>query len=248
VLTFDNVSYRYDRGESWALRNVSFTLRSGQVTALVGKNGSGKSTLAKLLLRLYEPTEGRILLDGVDLREYDRSDFWEHASAIFQDFVKYNLTVHDNIAVGNIAAINDRKRVVGSAIDSSADQFIERLPRQYDQLLGKWFAGGVDLSGGEWQRMALARSYVHNPGLLVLDEPASALDARSEYESFERFRSISRDRTVLLISHRFSTLRMADMIVVLDEGRVSQQGLHEELMASGGLYSDLFRLQAGAFR
>ena len=226
----------------------SFTLKAGEVVALVGENGAGKTTLVKLLTRLYDPDEGRILLDGHDLREYDLEALRGNMGVIFQDFVRYNLTAADNIAVGRIAARDDRDRVARAAMKSQADELIAKLPGGYDQMIGKRFKNGVELSGGEWQKIAIARAYMRDAEVLILDEPTAALDARSEFEVFRRFKELSQSKTAILISHRFSTVRMADRIVVLAEGKVEATGTHKELMSQPGRYSELFELQAAGYR
>ncbi|OZC04794.1 ABC transporter ATP-binding protein [Rubricoccus marinus] len=245
---FENVGFRYPGSEHWAVRGLSFTLHAGEALALVGENGAGKTTLVKLLARLYDPEEGRILLDGRDLREYDLDSLRSAVGVIFQDFVRYHLTASENIAVGRIAEREDRPRIETSAQRSLADSVIESLPEGYEQTLGKRFKTGVDLSGGQWQKVALGRAYMRDAQLLILDEPTAALDARAEYEVFERFKDLTEGKTAVLISHRFSTVRMADRILVLDQGRVEQVGTHEELLASGGRYAELFELQAQGYR
>jgi ATP-binding cassette subfamily B protein len=245
---FENVGFRYPGNERWAVRHLSFTLRAGEIVALVGENGAGKTTLVKLLTRLYDPDEGRILLDGHDLREYDLDGLRGNMGVIFQDFVRYNLTAADNIAVGRIIARNDRPRVERAATRSQADEVIGKLPAGYEQMIGKRFKDGVELSGGEWQKIAIARAYMREAEVLILDEPTAALDARSEYEVFRRFKEISEGKTAILISHRFSSVRMADRILVLADGKVEAAGTHEELVAQRGRYSELFELQAAGYR
>jgi ATP-binding cassette, subfamily B, bacterial len=245
---FENVGFRYPEAERWAVRGLSFTLRAGEVLALVGENGAGKTTLVKLLARLYDPDEGRILLDGHDLRRYSLEELRSNIGVIFQDFVRYHLTAAENIAVGRIEARGDRARVEEAARRSLADEVIRRLPLGYDQVIGKRFRRGVDLSGGEWQKVAIARAYMRDAQVLILDEPTAALDARSEYEVFQRFKELSEGKTAVLISHRFSTVRMADRIMVLHLGGVEQAGTHEELLQGGGRYAELFELQAAGYR
>jgi len=218
------------------------------VLALVGENGAGKTTLVKLLARLYDPDEGRILLDGHDLRAYSLDELRSNIGVIFQDFVRYHLTAAENIAVGRIEARADRPRIEEAARRSLADEVIRRLPLGYDQVIGKRFRKGVDLSGGEWQKVAIARAYMRDAQVLILDEPTAALDARSEYEVFQRFKELSEGRTAVLISHRFSTVRMADRILVMHLGGIEQVGTHEELLGSGGRYAELFELQAAGYR
>jgi ATP-binding cassette, subfamily B, bacterial len=245
---FENVGFRYPESDHWAVRHLNLTHEVGSVLAFVGENGAGKTTIVKLLARLYDPTEGRILLDGHDLREYDLAELRRHVGVIFQDFGRYHFTAAENIGVGRIADISDEARVRAAAERSLAEDVVARLPQGYEQPLGKRFNGGVDLSGGEWQKIALARAYMRDADLLILDEPTAALDARAEFQVFQRFRDLSKGRTVLLISHRFSTVRMADRIVVLEGGRVVEEGSHSELMAAGGRYAELFELQAAGFR
>jgi ATP-binding cassette subfamily B protein len=242
--TFENVGFSYAHSDRWANRHLSFTLHAGEKLALVGENGAGKSTLVKLLARLYEPTEGRILLDGYDLREYDLSELRIQIGVIFQDYLKYQMTVAQNIAVGNINKKEDRELIENSAKQSLADIMVQRLQGKYDQSLGKRFNNGVELSGGEWQKIALARAYMKDAQLLILDEPTSALDARAEYEVFQRFAELTKGKSAVLISHRFSTVRMADRILVLDKGEIIETGSHEELLKKNGRYAELFRLQA----
>ncbi|MEO8752614.1 MAG: ABC transporter ATP-binding protein [Casimicrobiaceae bacterium] len=245
---FENVGFRYPGARRWAVRGLTFTLHAGEVLALVGENGAGKTTLVKLLARLYDPDEGRILLDGHDLREYDLFAIRSNIGVIFQDFVRYNFTAADNIAVGRIEARDDRARIVAAAERSLADEVIRKLPKGYDQMIGKRFRGGVDLSGGEWQKLAIARAYMRDSQLLILDEPTAALDARAEFEVFKRFKELSEGRTAVLISHRFSSVRMADRIVVLVDGAVEAMGTHADLLAKGGRYAELFELQAAGYR
>ena len=274
---FEDVGFRYPGSEVWAVRHVSFRLRAGERIALVGENGAGKTTLTKLLARLYDPTEGRILLDGRDLREYDLASVRRAIGVIFQDFVRYALRFDENIGVGEIDKVRsyfeqlqmtkatsrmngsarakdseDQKEVpaliVSAADKSLAATLLPRFTEGYRQMLGRRFEGGVDLSGGEWQKVALARAYMRDAQVLILDEPTAALDARAEYEVFKRFSELVRGRMAVIISHRFSTVRMADRIIVLQNGSAVEEGTHEELVARGGLYAELFTLQAEGYR
>ena len=244
---FENVGFRYAGQERWAVRGLSFALVPGERLALVGENGAGKTTLAKLLVRLYDPSEGRILLDGVDLRDYDVESLRRNAGVIFQDFVRYDFPLRENVAVGDISRLDDDELVEAAARRSLADSVAERVGG-YGRMLGRRFEGGADLSGGEWQKVALARAYMREAQLLVLDEPTAALDARAEYEVFLRFSELTKGKMAVLISHRFSTVRMADRILVLQAGRLIEDGTHESLVAQGGLYADLFQLQAQGYR
>jgi ATP-binding cassette subfamily B protein len=245
---FEDVGFIYPGAERWAVRHLSFTLKAGEVVALVGENGAGKTTLVKLLTRLYDPDEGRILLDGRDLRDYGLDELRGSMGVIFQDFVRYNLPAGDNIAVGRIEARGDHERIARAANRSQADEVIGRLAHGYDQMIGKRFKNGVELSGGEWQKIAIARAYMREAEVLILDEPTAALDARAEFEVFQRFKELSKGKTAVLISHRFSSVRMADRILVLAEGKVEAQGTHEELVAQQGRYAELFELQAAGYR
>ncbi len=245
---FENVGFRYPGSERWAVRGLDFTLKAGETMALVGENGAGKTTLVKLLARLYDPDEGRILLDGRDLRDYDLDALRGSMGVIFQDFVRYNLTAGENVAVGRIEARGDQARIAEAAVRSGAEAVIARLPKGYDQMVGKRFRNGVELSGGEWQKIAIARAYMRDAETLILDEPTAALDARSEYEVFKRFKELSAGKTSVLISHRFSSVRMADRIMVLGGGRVEDLGTHAELLARKGRYAELFELQAAGYR
>jgi ATP-binding cassette subfamily B protein len=246
--TFENVGFRYAHSDRWANRHLNFTLHAGEKLALVGENGAGKTTLVKLLARLYDPTEGRILLDGYDLREYDLFALRKNVGVIFQDYIRYQMTVAQNVAVGNIDEKENRDRIIDASRKSLADLLVQRLPGKYDQALGKRFNQGVELSGGEWQKIALARAYMKEAQLLILDEPTSALDARAEYEVFQRFAELTKDKTAILISHRFSTVRMADRILVLDKGEMLEVGSHEELLRMNGRYAELFQLQARGYQ
>jgi len=268
---FEDVGFRYPGSDRWAVRHVNLRIRPGERVALVGENGAGKTTLTKLLARLYDPTEGRVLLDGVDLRDYDLADLRRAIGVIFQDFVRYDLAFDENVGVGEIEGVRDYLEgggaqdagraggedaarlpppapLVAAAERSLAASLLPRFPQGYRQMLGRRFEGGVNLSGGEWQKVALARAYMRDAELLILDEPTAALDARAEYEVFERFAQLMHGRSAVVISHRFSTVRMADRIVVLGDGRVLEEGSHDELVARGGLYAELFALQAAGYR
>jgi ATP-binding cassette subfamily B protein len=244
---FDNVTFCYPGSPRSVLDRLNLRIESGERIALIGENGQGKTTIVKLLTRLYDPTEGRILLDGADLRDYDIEDLHREIGVIFQDFVRYEMTARQNIATGRLDRAQD-EAIREAAHKSLADQVVDRLPGGYDQLLGRRFEGGVDLSGGEWQKMALARAYLRDAQILILDEPTASLDARSEYEVFQRFAELTEGKMALLISHRFSTVRMADRIVVLENGQIAEQGSHTQLMALGGRYTGMFELQASSYR
>jgi ATP-binding cassette subfamily B protein len=215
---------------------------------LIGENGQGKTTIVKLMTRLYDPVGGQILLDGIDLREYQLEDLYREIGVIFQDFMRYEMTARENIAVGRIEEVDNLPLLQMAAQKSMADEVIGRLQKEYEQMLGRRFDGGVDLSGGEWQKVALARAYLRDAQVLILDEPTAALDARSEYEVFQRFAELTTDKMALFISHRFSTVRMADRIVVLENGRVAEDGNHDELTHLGGRYAEMFELQAASYR
>jgi len=245
---FQDVGFRYPGSDRWAVRHLTFTLQPGERVALVGENGAGKTTLVKLLARLYDPDEGSILLDGVDLRDYDLESLRQNIGVIFQDFVRYDFNFRENIGVSQVDALEDKTRLEEAARRSLADSVVRRLEKGYDQILGRRFDGGVELSGGEWQKVALGRAYMREAQVLILDEPTAALDARAEYEVFLRFAELTQGRMAVLISHRFSTVRMADRILVLQGGELVDQGTHEELVARGGLYSELFSLQAAGYR
>ncbi|AYA37220.1 ABC transporter ATP-binding protein [Hymenobacter oligotrophus] len=245
---FEEVGFKYRNAEKWALRHLNFELRAGEKLALVGENGAGKTTLVKLLARLYDPTEGRILLDGHDLRAYDPAELRQEIGVIFQDFVRFQLPAGQNIAVGRIDERQNQTRIADAASRSLADTVIGKLPGGYEQMIGRRFAGGVDLSGGEWQKIALGRAYMRDAQLLILDEPTAALDARAEHEVFLRFAELTKGKTAVLISHRFSTVRMADRILVIEHGQFVEIGSHQELLARGGRYAELFRLQAAGYQ
>jgi ATP-binding cassette subfamily B protein len=245
---FCNVSFRYPGSSRLILNQLNFTLRPGERVALIGENGEGKTTIVKLMTRLYDPVEGQILLDGTDLREYDLEDLHRQSSVIFQDFMRYEMTAAENIGVGQIQDIQRADLLQLAAAKSHADQVIAKLALGYDQMLGRRFDGGVDLSGGEWQKIALARAYLRDAQLLILDEPTAALDARSEFEVFESFAELTAGKMALFISHRFSTVRTADRIIVLSGGRISEEGDHDALMSRQGRYAEMFELQASSYR
>lgn len=246
--TFEDVGYRYIHADRWANRHLNFTLHAGEKLALVGENGAGKTTLVKLLARLYDPTEGRILLDGIDLREYDLRELRMQIGIIFQDYIRYQMTIAQNIAVGNIREKENRDLIINSAEQSLASGLAEKYPAKYEQMLGRRFNQGVELSGGEWQKIALARAYMRDAQLLILDEPTAALDARAEYGVFQRFAELTQGKSAVLISHRFSTVRMADRILVLEKGELIEIGSHEELLKKEGRYAELFHLQASGYK
>ncbi|WP_143309599.1 ABC transporter ATP-binding protein [Chitinophaga vietnamensis] len=246
--TFENVGFKYLNAEKWAIRHLNFTLHAGEKLALVGENGAGKTTLVKLLSRLYDPVEGRILLDGVDLREYDLKELRTQVGVIFQDYQRYQMTVSQNIAVGNISEAGNQSLIDDAAKQSLAAPLIEKMPLGYEQMLGRRFHQGIELSGGEWQKIALARAYMKNAQLLILDEPTSALDARAEYNVFLRFADLTKNKTAVLISHRFSTVRMANRILVLEKGQLIEIGSHDELLEKKGRYAELFTLQAAGYK
>ncbi len=245
---FRNVSFAYPGTTRLVLKDFNFRLRPGERVALIGENGQGKTTIVKLITRLYDPTDGQILIDGVDLRDYDMEDLCHEIGVIFQDFMRYEMTARDNIAVGRIEERDRLDRIEAAAQMSLADEVIGRLSGGIEQQLGRRFEGGVDLSGGEWQRMALARAYLRDAQLLILDEPTAALDARSEQEVFQRFAELTKGKMALLISHRFSTVKMTDRIVVLSHGVLTEEGTHEELIRHGGLYAEMFEMQAASYR
>jgi ATP-binding cassette, subfamily B, bacterial len=245
---FRNVSFAYPGTTRRVLSNFNFTLAPGERIALIGENGQGKTTVVKLITRLYDPTEGQILLDGIDLRDYKLEDLHHEIGVIFQDFMRYEMTARENISVGRVESEHSQTEIESAAHKSLAESVIAKLPEGYDQMLGRRFESGVELSGGEWQRVALARAYLRDAQLLVLDEPTAALDARSELEVFERFAELTTGKMALLISHRFSTVRMADRIVVLEGGRLVEEGTHPQLIALGGRYASMFEMQAASYR
>lgn len=248
ALEFDQVSFRYPHRSEWALRDVTLRLEAGEKLALVGENGAGKSTLIKLLLRLYEPTEGSIRYGGVDLRDLDVKDLRGRVGAVFQDFVRYHFSAAENIGLGQPSKVEDRAAIEVAAEDGGARGDIEALPKKFDTMLGGWFEKGQELSGGQWQKLAISRAFMRDAEILILDEPTAAIDAEAEVALFERFRRLAKNRTAIIISHRFSTVRMADRIAVLEGGRITELGSHETLLEKGGRYAKLFTLQAQGYR
>ena len=247
-IEFCDVSFCYPGSSRLVLKSLNLRVAPGERIALIGENGEGKTTIVKLITRLYDPTAGSVLLDGIDLREYDLEDYSSQIAVIFQDFMRYDMTAWENIAMGQISELKNMARIELAAKKSLAESVVAKLPGGYEQMLGRRFETGVDLSGGEWQRVALARAYLRDAQLLVLDEPTAALDAKSEHEVFERFAELTKGKMALLISHRFSTVKMADRIVVLEKGQIAEEGRHEELMARGGRYAAMFEMQAASYR
>lgn len=247
-IEFRNVSFTYPDKEKPVLKNVSFTIHAGEAIAVVGRNGAGKTTLVKLLTRLYDPDEGEILIGGRNIKEYDLHDLREHVGVIFQDYVHYYMTAHENIGVGRVSELTNLDLIASAARKSGANAVIEGLDHGYDTMLGRWFDEGVQLSGGEWQKIALARAFIRDARILILDEPTSSLDARAEYEVFTQFRTLTEGKTAIFISHRFSTVRLADRIFVVEDGNIIESGSHQQLMELAGRYAELFNLQAEAYR
>src|SRR5579863_1399406 len=245
---FRDVSFRYPGSPRLILDRMNFLLQPGERVALIGENGQGKTTIVKLITRLYDPSEGQILLDGIDLRDYDLEDLHREIGVIFQDFMRYEMTARENIAVGRLEEMNNLELLQAAARKSMADPVIGKLPQGYEQMLGRRFDGGLDLSGGEWQKVALARAYLRDAQLLILDEPTAALDARSEFEVFRRFSELTAGKTALFISHRFSTVRAADRILVLENGKIAEEGTHDQLSSLGGRYAEMFEMQASSYR
>jgi ABC-type multidrug transport system fused ATPase/permease subunit len=242
------VSFKYPGKSEWALHDLDLTLEAGEKLALVGENGAGKSTLIKLLLRLYEPTEGEIRYGGVDLRDLDVVDLRARMGAVFQDFVRYQFTAAENVGLGHPPKLEDRPAIELAADAGGARPVIDALPQKFDTMLGGWFEKGQELSGGQWQKLAIARAFMREAEVLILDEPTAAIDAEAEVALFERFKKLSKDRTAIIISHRFSTVRMADRIAVLEGGRITELGSHDALVAQKGRYEKLFTLQAQGYR
>ena len=247
-IEFRDVGFRYPGSDEWALRSVDLIIRSGEKIALVGHNGAGKTTLIKLLSRLYDPTEGSILIDGIDIRDLDPRELQQRIGVIFQDFVRYHLPVRENIGFGQIDALDDAERIAAAARKSGAQAVVEELPNGYETMLGRWFHDGHELSLGQWQKIALARAFMREAEILVLDEPTASVDARTEHEIFQNFKALTEGKVAILISHRFSTVRMADRIAVIQEGRIAELGTHEELLRREGIYAELFSMQAEGYR
>jgi len=247
-IEFRNVSFAYPGTQRTVLRNLNLRFDQGERLALIGENGQGKTTIVKLITRLYDPTEGAIYLDGVDLRDYDLDDYTSQIAVIFQDFVRYDMTALQNIGIGRVSKMHELQEIIAAAEKSRADEVVKKLQFGYDQMLGRRFDGGVDLSGGEWQKVALARAYLRDAQILILDEPTASLDAKSEQQVFQQFAELTQNKLSLLISHRFSTVRMADRIVVLEDGHITEEGHHTQLMAREGKYAEMFELQASNYR
>lgn len=247
-IEFRDVGFRYPDSGEWALRGVNLTIRPGEKVALVGHNGAGKTTLIKLLSRLYDPTEGSILIDDIDIRDLDPLELQQRIGVIFQDFVRYHLPVRENIGFGQIDAMDDVERIAAAARKSGAQAVVEELPEGYETMLGRWFHDGHELSLGQWQKVALARAFMRDAEILVLDEPTASVDARAEYEIFQNFKALTEGKMAILISHRFSTVRMADRIAVIQEGRIAELGTHDELLSRAGTYAELFSMQAEGYR
>jgi ATP-binding cassette subfamily B protein len=247
-IEFRDVGFRYPDSQEWALRGVNLIIRPGEKIALVGHNGAGKTTLIKLLSRLYDPSEGSILIDGIDIRDLDPLELQQTIGVIFQDFVRYHLPVRENIGFGQIDAMDDDERIAAAARKSGAHAVAEELPEGYETMLGRWFHDGHELSLGQWQKIALARAFMRDAEILVLDEPTASVDARTEYEIFQNFKALTEGKMAILISHRFSTVRMADRIAVIEEGRIAELGTHDELLRRAGTYAELFSMQAEGYR
>jgi ATP-binding cassette, subfamily B, bacterial len=248
AIEFRGVSFKYPGREGWALEKLTLTIGAGEKLALVGENGAGKSTVVKLLMRLYEPSEGEILYGGIDLRDFDVKELRARFGAVFQDFVRYQFNAGENIGLGDVAKLDHLPTVQRAAKDGGADELVESLPQKYDTVLGGWFEKGHELSGGQWQKLAISRAFMRDAQILILDEPTASIDAEAEVALFDRFKRLAADRSAIIISHRFSTVRMADRIAVLERGKLSELGSHEELVARNGRYAHLFALQAQGYR
>ncbi len=247
-IEFRNVSFRYPRSDRFILKNVSFSIKEGESVAIVGENGAGKTTLVKLLTRFYDPTEGIVFLDGKDLRDYDPKELHRQIGVIFQDFVRYDLSAKENIGFGQVEFLEDKEKIHDAAEKGGSSEIIRKLPEGFNTILGKAFDEGVDLSGGEWQKLALSRAFMRHAQILVLDEPTAALDAFAEYEIHKRFVDLTSDKTTIFIFHRFSTVRMAQHILVLQNGKLVEEGSHGDLMNLNGLYTNMFNAQADRYR
>ncbi|MEK7111025.1 MAG: ABC transporter ATP-binding protein [Patescibacteria group bacterium] len=248
ILEFKNVSFKYPESKRFILKNFNLIIGSGEKIALVGENGAGKSTLIKLILRFYDPTEGEILLNGVNIKEVNLNDWYKQIGALFQDFIKYQFTFKENVIYGDVAKRNDLLAIKDAIQKAGADSYLKDLPKGIDQIVGKTFEDGIDLSGGQWQKLALARAFFRDAPILILDEPTSAIDAKAEYEIFQKVGELQKDKTVIIISHRFSTVRNADRILVLEGGKIIEEGNHEKLMKKDGLYAELFNIQAQGYK
>ncbi len=248
IVEFKNVSFRYPGTERDILKDFNLTIQSGEKVALVGENGAGKTTLIKLLLRFYDATEGEILINGINIKDLSIEEWHKQIGALFQDFIKYQFTFKENVYFGDLTKKQEEEFLKEAIEKSGADKYLDTLPDKYDQVVGKMFEGGIDLSGGQWQKLALARAFFRDAPILVLDEPTSAIDAKAEYEIFQKVQSLQKDKTVVIISHRFSTVRNADRILILDEGKIIEEGNHEQLMRKKGLYAELFNIQAQGYK
>jgi ATP-binding cassette subfamily B protein len=247
-IRFEGVTFRYPGQTAETLAGFDLDIPAGRSLAIVGANGAGKTTLVKLVARLYDPQEGQVLIDGRDVREYDPDQLRGEFGVLFQDYVSYQFSARENIGIGRVERLDDTPAIAAAAVKSGASSVIEKLPEGYDTVLGKWFDGGVNLSGGEWQKVALGRAFMREAQILILDEPSAALDAKAEYELFSRLQELAHGRTAIFISHRFSTVRRADRILVFEHGSLIESGTHEELLALGGRYAELFNLQAASYR
>lgn len=248
VIVFKDISFKYPKTERYILRDFNLTIQSGEKVALVGENGAGKTTLIKLLLRFYDVTDGEILVNGVNIKNVSLEEWHKHIGALFQDFIKYQFTFKENVYFGDLSKTNNEELLKEAIQKSGASKYVDNLPHNINQVVGKMFDGGIDLSGGQWQKLALARAFFRNAPILILDEPTSAIDAKAEYEIFENVQKLQKDKTVIIISHRFSTVRNADRILVLDDGKIIEEGNHTKLMKKNGLYAELFNIQAQGYK